>query len=413
MSDPSALLGQLRIDRGAPEEPSSHRWWWLAALVLVLAAAGAGWWVLGHRAVPVRIVVARGSAGGAAGGGSLLDASGYVVARRQATVSAKTTGKVVEVLIEEGQHVDKGQIVGRLDDTNVRAQHDQAVAQLGYARASLAQVRVQLGNAERELVRSKGLVKNHYISVAALDTAQTTRDNLAAQVVTAERNVDVAQQGVSVTQRALDDTVIRAPFSGVITVKAAQPGEIVSPISAGGGFTRTGIGTIVDMDSLEIEVDVNENFINRVHPDQPVNARLNAYPDWNIPAHVIAVIPTADRSKATVKVRVGLEQKDARVLPDMGARVSFLSEAAPANADAAAAKPGIVVPPEAVQPGSGEGTGVVWIVKGETVERRAVRLGQKTPDGQLLQSGVAAGERLAISGGAPLQDGMHIAPAGE
>ncbi|MDE0855958.1 MAG: efflux RND transporter periplasmic adaptor subunit, partial [Nevskia sp.] len=339
MNDKSALLNQLRIDRSSAPPPADRGWlkWLALGLLVLLLAALAGWWLSRPSGVPVKEVTAqplKGAAPGVAAGASLLDASGYVVARRQATVSAKITDKVVQVLIEEGQHVKAGQVVGLLDDTNIRAAFDQATAQLRYAEAALAEVRVQQGNAERNYKRVQGLVAEHFVSESDLDTARTNYDNLTAQLATSSRNVKVTQEGVSVAQRNLDDTVVRAPFDGVVTTKDAQPGEIVSPISAGGGFTRTGMGTIVDMDSLEVEVDVNESFINRVHSDQPASVRLNAYTDWEIPAYVIAVIPTADRSKATVKVRVGFRQKDPRILPEMGARVAFLSEAPPETAGA-------------------------------------------------------------------------------
>jgi RND family efflux transporter MFP subunit len=220
--------------------------------------------------------------------------------------------------------------------------------------------------------------------------------------------VALAKAGVEVAQRNLDDTIVRAPFSGVVTVKAAQAGEIVSPSSAGGGFTRTGIGTIVDMDSLEVEVDVSENFINRVRPTQPASVKLNAYPDWDIPAQVIAVIPTADRSKATVKVRVGFKERDARILPDMGARVSFLSEATPGDGKSApVAVSAVVIPPDAVQ--TNGDTGTVYIINGnDTVERRVVRLGARTTDGQLVLSGLPGGTRIAASNLAALSDGARI-----
>ncbi len=342
MNDKSALLNQLRIDRSSAPPPADRGWlkWLALGIVLLLVAGLAGWWLSRPSGVPVKVVTAQalqGSGPVPSAGASLLDASGYVVARRQATVSAKITDKVVQVLIEEGQHVKAGDVIGRLDDTNIRAAYDQATAQLRFAKASLAEVQVQLGNAERNYRRVEGLVAQHYISESDLDTARTNFENLTAQLATSQGNVKVAQEGVTVAQRNLDDTVVRAPFDGVVTTKDAQPGEMVSPISAGGGFTRTGIGTIVDMDSLEVEVDVNESFINRVRPEQPATVRLNAYTDWEIPAYVIAVIPTADRSKATVKVRVAFKQKDPRILPEMGARVSFLSEAAPQAVGAPAA----------------------------------------------------------------------------
>jgi len=315
------------------------------------------------------------------------------------------------VLIEEGQHVKANEVVGRLDDSNIRAAFDQATAQLHFAEDSLTQVRVQFGNAERNYRRIKGLVAQHFVSESDLDTARTNYENLQAQLTTSASNVKVSQEGVEVAQRNLDDTVVRAPFDGVVTTKDAQPGEIVSPISAGGGFTRTGMGTIVDMDSLEVEVDVNESFINRVHADQPATVRLNAYTDWEIPAYVIAVIPTADRSKATVKVRVGFKVKDPRILPEMGARVAFLSEASPEAAGAPPPKPGVLLPVDAVQfeGSSNSEAGVVYVIRDNaTVERRAVKLGARGSDGQTVLSGLSSGERVAIGDFALLKDGAKI-----
>jgi RND family efflux transporter MFP subunit len=234
-------------------------------------------------------------------------------------------------------------------------------------------------------------------------------DALAAQLATQRSNIEVAQRNIDLAQRNLDDTVVRAPFSGIVTVKAAQPGEIVSPISAGGGFTRTGIGTIVDMESLEIQVDVNENFINRVQPDQKATAKLNAYPDWLIPAHVIAVIPTADRSKGTVTVRIAIDQKDPRILPEMGVRVAFLGAASDAGGARTAAG-GVALPPGAVQ-SSGE-TGVIYVLHDSTVERRAVRLGASNGERVVILAGATPGERVAVGDLSKLKDGaeIHIEP---
>ncbi|MFO1465274.1 MAG: efflux RND transporter periplasmic adaptor subunit [Steroidobacteraceae bacterium] len=411
MPDKTELLRQLKIDRTNDIEGQSRLKWWIGAGLVLLVAAALLFFALRSPAIPVTVAIAHQVSPGSAGGGaSLLDASGYVVARRQATVSAKITGKVTEVLIEEGQHVDKGAIVGRLDDTNVRAALQQAQAQLEYSKAALTQVQVNLANAERDFRRKNELFAQHFVSQSDLDNARTALDSLRAQLLTSQKGVDVSQRGVDSAQRNLDDTVVRAPFSGVITVKAAQPGEIVSPISAGGGFTRTGIGTIVDMDSLEVEVDVNESFIARVHADQPATIRLNAYPDWQIPAYVIAIIPTADRAKATVKVRIGFKVRDARILPDMGARVAFLGDAAPAAGEAAAGEAagagGVSVPAQAVQ---GQGaTGTVFVIKGDTVERRAVRLGAAEAGTQTILAGLSAGERVAIGDPAKLADGVKV-----
>jgi RND family efflux transporter MFP subunit len=406
MDDKSALLNQLRIDRGSELASSGKAKIWLGAALAILAAiAVAVWWSTRSVAVPVRIVEAQAIAGGgAAAAGSILDASGYVVARRQATVASKITAKMVELDIEEGEHVKEGQIIAKLDDTNIRAALNQAGAQLEFAKAGLAETQVNLVNAQRDYDRQKSMLQGHFVSQAAVDNSQTTVDALRAQLATQRSNVDVVARGMNVAQRNLDDTIVRAPFSGIVTVKAAQPGEMVSPISAGGGFTRTGIGTIVDMDSLEIQVDVNENFINRVQPAQQVTAKLNAYPEWQIPAHVIAVIPTADRSKGTVTVRIALDQKDARILPEMGVRVSFLAGASQ-NPDAKPAA-GVSLPSKAVQ-GSGT-TGTVFVVHDDLVERRAVRLGASSSDSVTVLSGLGAGERVAVGDVTQLKDGSKI-----
>ncbi|HMK87562.1 MAG TPA: efflux RND transporter periplasmic adaptor subunit [Steroidobacteraceae bacterium] len=406
MNDKSALLDQLRIDRDAEPARARDRRWWLAAGAAVLVAVGAAtFFGTRPRGVPVRIVEAQPlTDAGPAAAGSILDASGYVVARRQATVASKITDKMVELDIEEGDHVKEGQVIAKLDDTNIRASLEAARAQLEYAKAGLAETQVNLANARRDYERQKSLLKGHYVSQAAVDNSQTAMDALAAQLVTQRSNIEVAERNVEVAERNLADTIVRAPFSGVITVKAAQPGEIVSPISAGGGFTRTGIGTIVDMDSLEIQVDVNENFINRVVPDQHVSARLNAYPDWQIPAHVIAVIPTADRSKGTVTVRIALDQKDPRILPEMGVRVSFLADSsAEGNARPAV---GLSLPPSAVQ--GSDSVGVIYVVHDSTVERRAVKLGAVSAERIIVLSGLTAGERVAAGDLTRLKDGAKI-----
>jgi RND family efflux transporter MFP subunit len=408
MDDKTALLNQLRIDRGSATAPSGKgKIWLIAAAALVAIAAIAYWFWSSPSGVPVHVVTAQAIAGGgASGAGSVLDASGYVVARRQATVASKITARMVELDIEEGDHVKAGQIIAKLDDTNIRAAFNQASAQLDYAKASLAETQVNLANAQRDYDRQTSLLKGHFVSQATVDNAQTTLDALRAQLATQRTNVDVVARGLSVAERSMDDTIVRAPFTGIVTVKAAQPGEMVSPVSAGGGFTRTGIGTIVDMDSLEFQVDVNENFINRVKPGQKVSAKLNAYPDWQIPAHVTAVIPTADRSKGTVTVRIAIDDtKDPRILPEMGVRVSFLEDQtdAPPGSPAPA---GVSLPSNAVQV-SGS-TGTVFLVREGTVERRAVKVGSSTADSVTVLSGLVAGDRVAVGDFSQLQDGVKI-----
>jgi RND family efflux transporter MFP subunit len=403
----SDLLNQLRIDRGGDRPPRRRgRLLALTALAVLVAAGGA--WLVWTRTRPpqVQTTVAR-AAGSGAGTGSVLDASGYVTARRQATVSAKITGKVTEVLIEEGMRVREGAVLARLDDTEARAQLALARAQLVAARSQLAEVRAQLVQAERDHARQKELADQHLVSPQSLDAALAQRDTLRARLTSTEEQVKVAQQSVEVAEVQLENTVIRAPFSGVVVAKSAQPGEMISPISAGGGFTRTGIGTIVDMDSLEIQVDVNESYINRVTAGQPVEATLNAYPDWKIPGEVIAIIPTADRTKATVKVRIAIKQKDARIVPDMGVRVGFLESKPPVPAAPPAA--GVLVPVEAVR--NDEAGPVIFVYADGRVERRRVTLGPDSAGQRRVVSGVRDGERVVLAPPETLADGQAVKSA--
>jgi RND family efflux transporter MFP subunit len=411
MNDKSALLGQLKIDRGAAPAGGSGgalKWVLILLVLACLGVAGLYGWKQFTAGVPIKTATALPMATGAgAAGGSVLDATGYVVARRQATVSSKVTGKIVELNVEEGQHVKSGQVLARIDDTNARTQLELAKSQLDAARSALAEVRVNLADAERTYKRNKNLAEQKLVSQQQLDTSQANFESLGARLESTQRSVDVAQRGVNVQQQLLTDTIVRAPFDGVITVKNAQIGEMISPLSAGGAGTRTGVGTLVDMDSLEIEVEVNENFINRVTSGQKVDAVLNAYPDWKIPARVIAVIPTADRSKATVKVRIGLEVKDPRILPDMGVRTSFLTEEKPAGGEQAVAPPkGVVIPAAAVRDDSG--AKVVFVVKGETVERRAITAGPARGDQLVIEGGLSAGEAVALGDLAKLSDGAKV-----
>lgn len=408
MNDAQSLLGQLKIDRG-PETgmPRARGPWIFSAIVIIALLLLVSYFFARGGALPVAVATAAPLAGAAGGAASLLDASGYVVARRQATVSSKITGKLQELYIEEGQSVAKGEVLARLDDSNALAAVQEAEARVAEARAGLAAARAAAANAEPIYQRDRRQAASSFISAETLDRSKSNYDaqRLAASV--SASTLSVAQAGLVTAQRNLADTVVRAPFAGVVTTKAAQPGEIVSPISAGGGFTRTGIGTLVDMDSLEVEVDVNENFINRVQGGRPATVKLNAYPDWDIPAEVIAVIPTADRSKATVKVRVGFKSRDPRILPEMGARVSFLADQ---GGQPASARSGVTLPEAAVQrENPASDTGVVYVISGDRVERRAVRLGSSpVPDQLAVLSGLRSGDRVAIGDFSKLRDGLKV-----
>ena len=348
----------------------------------------------------------------------MLNASGYVTARRRATVSSKVTGKVIEIFVEEGQSVREGQVLARLDDSQMRAALAYAEAQLVASRKSFAEDQARLREAELNLGRRQRLLKEGVVGSAEVDTAQSEVDSLKARIAYTQEQVLVAEAQVNLRKTDLDDMVVRAPFSGVAISKDAQPGEMISPVSAGGGFTRTGIGTIVDMSSLEIEVDVNESFINRVRPEQKVDAVLDAYPDWQIPAHVITTVPSADRQKATVRVRIGFDSlsdqaeshdrqdggTDPRILPDMGVKVSFLKEEQPAETAAPVAR--VTVPKAAVR--TIDGRTIVFVVKDDRVERRAVRAGNENGGKVEVLSGLTAGERVVVEGPDTLVDGERV-----
>lgn len=398
MDNHQDLLKQLRIERQANTTRKRPRWLW--PMVLLVAVVGVVAIVRSQRTVEVETTLARSVADG--GPVSLLDASGFITARRIATVSSKVTGKVREVMIEEGQAVHEGDILATLDDTDAQAAMGLSRAQKSAANALLAELKVNLKQAERELVRQTDLVTKHLASQQALDTAQTTVAALHARIASQQSQIEVAARSISVTQQQLDNTIVRAPFTGVITVKAAQPGEMISPISAGGGSIRTGIGTLVDMDSLEIQVDVNEAYIGRVQANMPVVAVLNAYQDWKIPGRVLAIVPAADRTKATVKVRIALEAKDSRIVPDMGVRVSFLETLV-----AGAPKPsGAWVAASAVQ--TEDGKSVVFVVDKNHVRRVEVELGDKRDADQLIKLGLRGGETVVMAPPPGLGDGQKI-----
>ena len=412
MNSSSDLLKSLKIDRSAPPPPASRKGLWIglavAGAVVVLGAAG--WFALNRDSgIEVRTAdtVAIGSGGTASA--SVLDATGYVVARRMATVSAKITGKVREVLIEEGQRVEAGDVMARLDPVDADAQRNLSASQLEAAQSQIVGTQAQLKEAEANAARLGALVAQKLVSRAQFEQAVAQRDALRAQVATAQRNAQVARNSLAIASNGVDNTIVRAPFAGIIIAKSAQPGEIVSPLSAGGGFTRTGIGTIVDMDSLEVEVEVGEAFIGRVKPGMRTETVLNAYQDWKIPGKVIAIIPAADRGKATVKVRVGLDAKDPRIVPDMGARVGFLDDARPAAQPNA--KPGVLAPADAIVQRAGKD--VAFVVQGDKAVQRTLQLGRTLGDDREVLSGLEGGEAVVLAPDDTLTDGARVkrAPA--
>lgn len=405
MANTSDRIQQLRIDRSAPPpERTGRTWLFIAGAAVLIVVIG---WLFsqGFRgAVVIETEIAR-KPPSAAVASSVLDASGYVVARRQATISSKVTGKVLEVLVEEGMRVEQDQVVARLDDATQQAQLAVSLAQVDSVRAALQEISAQLRKAEQERTRQRDLAARGLTSQANLDSAEALYDELAARLETGRENVDVAESNVLLARDALSNMTIRAPFAGMVVTKNAQPGEMISPVSAGGGFTRTGICTIIDNESLEIEVDVNEAYIQRVIPGQPASAVLDAYPDWRIPAEVIAIIPTADRQKATVRVRIGFLERDERILRDMGVKVAFLGSEAPPTEQQEVK--GVMIP-EAALRSDAQGD-FVWLVRDGVVERQSVTLGGPRDRPQVLVlTGLVMGDTVVRSSEGPLSPGTAV-----
>ncbi len=413
-TDKSELLNQLRIDRSGSAEPDTARPAWRSvALVAVLVAAAAIAWIVLSRvdAVTVKVAVAQpvaSASDAAAPEATVVEASGYVVARRQANIAPKIAGRLEQLSIEEGAHVESGAILAKLDDSNIQAALRQAQGGLKLAEANLAQAKLSFENGAVIFSREREQAADGLISPQALQTQKAQYDVLRTSVAISEGNLAVAQGAMAVAQQDLADTVVRAPFSGVITSRAAQPGEIVSPISAGAGTIRTGIGTLVDMDSLEVEVDVNENFINKLHAGQAATMTLDSYSDWKIPARIVAIVPTASRSKGTVKVRVGFNVKDPRIVPEMGVHVSFLNAEPVTPRQVAAVEKGVTLPAESVQVGAADHAASVYVINGSTVHHRDVLLGPRGSQGQVVLSGLSVGDRVAASNLDKLRDGMAV-----
>ena len=405
MSNLKDDLASLRIDQKARAGTGRRGAWISVVVVLALIAAGGWVWATRVEAIPVKATAVVAQTGGAASG-AVLNASGYVTARRRATVSSKVTGKVLEVFVEEGNLVRKGQILAKLDASQMRASLAVGEAQLETSRRGAAEDEARLREAELTLTRREQLVKEQVISKSELDAARAEVESLKARIAVAQQQVKVSESLVNQRKTDLVDMDVRAPFDGVAISKDAQPGEMISPVSAGGGFTRSGIATIVDMSSLEIEVDVSESYIGRVRPAQPIEAVLDAYPDWRIPAHVITTVPTADRQKATVRVRIGFDQLDPRILPDMGVKVSFLAEERPATDPATPPRVKLLVPSTAVR--TADGRSVVFVLKDDHVERRAISVGAAVGDQVEVLSGVSVGERIVAEGPPRLKDGDKV-----
>jgi RND family efflux transporter MFP subunit len=397
-------LGSLRID---DHHRSGGSWGKRLAIffgtLVVLSGLTGAVFALWNQKPVVEVVTIQKSAN-SGGREALLNASGYVTPRRRATIAAKITGRVTGVFFDEGTHVNEGQLLATLDDSDARKALDAAKADYEASKAAIADYEVQLKNARTQLHRAEQLQSAGVQTQEQLDNATTNVDSLQAKIALAKSQVISSETRIHEAQQAVDNCTIRAPYTGIVVSKDAQVGEMVSPVSAGGGFTRTGIATIVDMNSNEIEVDVNENFIARVQPGQPVTAILDAYPDWEIPSRVRTIIPSADRQKATVKVRVSFLKLDPRILPDMGVKVTFLgAEQKPKpGADATA----ILIPASAVHDENGKS--IVFLLKDDKAERRAVTLGGNRGSDREVIAGVSVGDTVVTKAPANLRDGQAV-----
>jgi RND family efflux transporter MFP subunit len=397
------LLQQLRIDRAQRDDGESRpRWPWIAgiAVVVLIIAGVAAAFVLRDHAKPVETATAVTAASGS--DAAVLQATGYVVARRQATISAQIIGTLTQVSVDEGAHVRQGQVLARLDPTAYQAQLDSTKAQYAAAQALVVKARAVLKQDRANAARMNDVVDRGYVSKQAAEQANTQVATDAAALDVAITQAKAARDQMRAARVNLDFTVIRAPFAGVVTAKGAEVGEIVSPYTAGGGGIAGGLATIVDMNSLEVDVDVNEAYISRVKAGMPVEAILDAYPDWKIPAHVIAIIPSADRSKATVKVRIALDKKDPRILPEMGVRVSFLEKSGENHQPL----PGVLVPKSAVV--KREGKDVVFVVKDGHAQQTPVTAGADFSDMKQIMHGLDAGAEVVTMPPADLKDGEKV-----
>jgi len=404
---PQHDLGSLRIHEG--QRKGSKLGKGLAiffGVLVILAGITGGVYAFWNQKTVVEVATVHKPVG-AGGREALLNASGYVTPRRRATIAAKITGRVTGVYFDEGTVVKEGQLLATLDDSDVQKALSAAKADKDSTEAAIADLQVQLKNATIELHRADQLQKAGVQTQEQLDTARMNADSLKAKIELAKAQVAASQSRIVEAQQAVDNCTIRAPFAGIVVSKDAQVGEMVSPVSAGGGFTRTGIATIVDMNSNEIEVDVNESYIARVQNGQKVTATLDAYPDWEIPSHVRTIIPTADRQKATVKVRISFDKLDPRILPDMGIKVTFLGDAPKQDPNAKAAAAAALIPQTAIR--DDRGKKVVFLVKDDKIERRAVTLGNNRGSDTEIVAGLAVGDTVVVGGPADLRDGQSVA----
>ncbi len=403
MSQPPPDLSRLRIERDRPTTKVRrgfrlNLWLFLGALgvlAMALLARGGG-------GVEVTTANVEFSGAGGGGGGGGLTASGYVEARTTASVSSKISGRLEYLGVSEGDPVSQGQVIARLESADYQALLEQQKAEVALTQATLAESKATREQLRRDLARTEELLKDQVVSNQEAERMRASLEEAEARVASAEARILVARSGVAVASANLENTYIRAPFDGTVLRRDAELGELVAPSVAGGGLTRGAVATIADLSDLEVEVDVNEAYIGRVRNGQPARVTLDAYPDTTFRGEVRQVMPTADRQRATVQVKVRIVDQDPRILPEMGARVEFTEQAAAG----APARVRILLPAEAAREESGQS--YVWLVRGGKLERRDVELGPVSGDRREVRSGLSGGERVVIDGPANLRAGMKV-----
>ncbi len=410
---PSADLSKLRINRDAPP-PALRRALrrnLALGLGMLVILGGAAVALSRGRAVPVQVVVAAASSAGGSGAGAAstsVTANGYVVARTRASVSAKLAGRIATLTVSEGSTIRRGEIIARLENADYQAQVAQAKAALSTARAELLEARAESDRLAREAQRLRGIRARtaELVSVEEFEAAESRATQAVARAQAAEARIEAADASRRFAQANLENTVIRAPFSGTVLRKEAEVGEVVAP-SVGGGLTRGAVVTMADLTTLEVEVDVNEAYIGRVRKAQPARITLDAYPDTSFRGEVRQVVPTADRQRATVQVKVSILDRDPRILPEMGARVDFLGDTVRAAAGSAG-PPRLRVPAAAVR--ELDGQSVVWLVRDGRLESRPIQAGPVSGGFREIRSGLSGGEMLLVGGVEAPRAGMRVKP---
>lgn len=417
MTNPTHDLSRLRIDRDPPPAVRSafKRTLLIAALAVAVIAA-AVWFVRRGAAVPVETVVVTapsGAAGAGSGGAgsTSVTANGYVVARTRASVAAKLPGRLASLAVDGGSVVKKGEVIARLENADYQAAVAEAQANLANTRAQLIEAQSERDQAAREARRVQEIrtAQPELMSEQEAENAASRTGQSAARVDAARARVDGARASLRFAQASLENTYIRAPFSGTVLRKEAEVGEVVAP-SVGGGLTRGAVVTMADLTTLEVEVDVNEAYIARVRGNQPARITLDAYPDTAFRGSVRQVVPTADRQRATVQVKVAILDRDPRILPEMGARVDFIEAAASDSGAVAGAATGAParfrLPAAAVRERGGQT--VVWIVREGKLAMRPVEAGPVSGGFREIRGGLAGGEVVVTGGVEAPKEGMRV-----